>query len=754
VASDAERPMDGIPATAPGTKQAGRSVVPLRSIVRNDASWAGAKAANLGKLLRAGFPVPDGFVVTGDPDGDLPEAVAALGDGPLAVRSSGVAEDLAEASFAGQYETVLNVRGVDPVREAVRRCCESAASERVAQYRRGRAAGAAEGIAVLVQRMVVADAAGVAFTANPITGDRGEVIVSAVRGQGERLVSGKAVPDEWVVRGTEATCCRSSEGAIAPDQALAIADLARRAEALFGTPQDIEWAIAGGQLLVLQSRPMTSVPEPADWTPPASGYWMRNFRLGEWLPEPVTPLFWDWLLPRIHRGFARGAARDVGVEISPAYVAVNGWYYTTPIPNRPLIVLAVGLATHPLKLLRFVISLGTQTRRPEIADRLLVRQMIAYWEQELLPRYRSLVEDCEAKVEQASPAELADMVDRVGTLAGECYWSLAGAGGSAWKVEAALAHFFRKHLASRLAVDMPVLLAGFAASAPATPPCAVQSADWYRPTLGELGLAEAADHADQADRKHRLSDRRQAAEAACRAALAEQPRLLARFNELLAMAHRYGAIREQQAAYWTLGWPLLRRCVLRLGDVARRRGAISQAEHAFFLTRAELAAATDEMETFDRSDIVSGRRAVWERQRRLVAPLTLGERPKLVERELRSLEALRSDQHVPEGALVGQPASPGRASGPVRIVRGPEDFGRFQAGEVLVAQSTTPGWTPLLSRAVAVVTDSGSLAAHASLIAREYGIPAVVATHDATSRLADGRRVTVDGSAGFVDIRG
>jgi phosphoenolpyruvate synthase/pyruvate phosphate dikinase len=111
------------------------------------------------------------------------------------------------------------------------------------------------------------------------------------------------------------------------------------------------------------------------------------------------------------------------------------------------------------------------------------------------------------------------------------------------------------------------------------------------------------------------------------------------------------------------------------------------------------------------------------------------------------------ERPVPEGALRGEPASPGRATGPVRVVRGPEDFERFGQGEVLVAQATAPAWTPLFSRAVAVVTDGGSLAAHASLVAREFGIPAVVAVGDATVRLRDGQIITVDGSAGFVEVQ-
>jgi len=177
---------------------------------------------------------------------------------------------------------------------------------------------------------------------------------------------------------------------------------------------------------------------------------------------------------------------------------------------------------------------------------------------------------------------------------------------------------------------------------------------------------------------------------------------------------------------------------------------VAVAEDAFFLTRDELLIAAASPTAEDLSGTVAQRRTTWEGQRRLMAPLAIGEAPRLMARELGALESLRKDEKIPEDALAGQPASPGRASGRVRILRGPEEFLRFQAGEVLVASSTSPGWTPLFSLAAAVVTDGGSLAAHASLVAREYGIPAVVATQDATHRLADGQWVTVDGSSGYV----
>src|SRR6266700_6088008 len=250
----------------------------------------GTKAANLARLARAGFPVPAGVVVTSAAEADwdqtcarLLQAVAELGGAKgqrFAVRSSGTAEDLAGASFAGQYETVLDV-GIDELPGAVRRVLDSAASARVSAYRRahpeaaaapaGDSSGAGAGMAVLIQVMVAADAAGVAFTANPLTGDREEVVITAVRGLGERLVAGQATGDQWIVRDGQARCTRAAEHAITGGQARQIATLARRVHAHFTSPQDLEWAIsagtarANGRLWLLQARPMTALPDPVAW---------------------------------------------------------------------------------------------------------------------------------------------------------------------------------------------------------------------------------------------------------------------------------------------------------------------------------------------------------------------------------------------------------------------------------------------------------------------------------------------------------
>jgi pyruvate,water dikinase len=206
----------------------GKLVVWLGDEGATDPAATGRKAASLARLLAAGFDVPDGFVLTTGAtaavvaDGRIVEAVgeairaalAVMCDVPLAVRSSGVAEDLADASFAGQYETVLGVKGPQEVGRAIMTCLASASSPGVAAYRSGLATKGGEGesraFAIIVQRLVPADGAGVAFTADPVTGDRDVVRISAVNGLADHLLSGASDAEEWVVRDDSPIAGRTS----------------------------------------------------------------------------------------------------------------------------------------------------------------------------------------------------------------------------------------------------------------------------------------------------------------------------------------------------------------------------------------------------------------------------------------------------------------------------------------------------------------------------------------------------------------
>jgi pyruvate,water dikinase len=271
----------------------------------------------------------------------------------------------------------------------------------------------------------------------------------------------------------------------------------------------------------------------------------------------------------------------------------------------------------------------------------------------------------------------------------------------------------------------------------------VTSLDWFHAPAAPTRAAEGT----FPDGHARAVEARLAAEAAARAALASSPRRLRAFDRLLADAQRIVPIREEQVGELTLAWPVMRRAVLRIGAALTERGVIGEAEDVFFLTRDEaLGALADGAPPVD----THARRRLREEQGRLVPPVMVGHLAAPLRRFWEGYPARFGAQPSAEAIVSGIPASAGRVTAPVRVVRGPAEFDTLRPGEVLVAPLTAPAWTPLFARAAAVVTDVGSPAAHASIIAREYGIPAVVGCVDATARLRDGQLVTVDGGTGNV----
>jgi pyruvate,water dikinase len=236
-----------------------------------DVEQVGGKALSLGTMIRAGFPVPDGFAVTTSafasgrvPEAEIRAAYAALGDDvAVAVRSSATSEDAADASCAGQYDTYLQITGADDVIRHVERCWGSLNTGRALAYRRDRQIDEPL-MAVAVQRMFPARAAGVAMTLNPSNGDRSKIAVEAAPGVGEAVVSGEVTPDHFLLDKVmlDVVSTRPADGAAGPclttAEVKAVARLAKLVERHYGRPQDIEWAIdAGGATVLLQARPET-----------------------------------------------------------------------------------------------------------------------------------------------------------------------------------------------------------------------------------------------------------------------------------------------------------------------------------------------------------------------------------------------------------------------------------------------------------------------------------------------------------------
>jgi pyruvate,water dikinase len=812
-----------------------RAVFGLADDTARDAGLAGHKAANLARLTALGFPVPPGAVVpTGAVDriralGAVPEdlrdrlalALEDLGGGPVAVRSSGAAEDLPGASFAGQYETVLGVDGLDAVGEAVLRCATSVRSERVAAYAAGRVGDtgpAGPRMAVLIQAMVQAEAAGVAFTADPVTGDRDETLVSAVRGLGERLVSGEITPEEWRVRAGQAHRVAGPEGAIDAQDAARVGALAEAVEQAFGQPQDLEWAIAAGQLFLLQARPITALPRPPELALPAQGFWEKD---AEHYPMPLTPFGASVYLPAVEHGLAamldtwglpikRVQQRSVGGEVYTRAVPLGGKDRTPP----PWWVLWLAMRVAP--------PLRRRARRTDEALReRLAERLIDQWPRSREQFRRDAAALRTVDLRALSDEQLLAHLDRVLALLGRgeaAHFALVPPYGLAvyelgtacqellgWTPAEALALLAGNSEASSAPGRALRELAAAVAASPAAvaalqgagedlldrlhaaaPPLAIRleaylegyghrtfSYDPGDPTLAERPALVAAllraRIAEDPTRPDPAAAARTAALARARRELAGRPaEQRARFERALASAQRAYGVREDNVV-WTDNLPsgLLRYVAVEAGRRLVERGRLARPDDAVFLQDAELRAALLGG-SVDLRALVARRRA----ERAWVAahpgPGSYG-RPSPPLSDLRGLPAglrqlsaallwqvdLRTRPERPEedgSVLVGLAGSPGRHTGTVRVIRDESQFGRLGPGEVLVCPTTSPAWSVLFTQAGALVTDGGGLLAHAAVIAREYGIPAVLATGDATRRLRDGDAVTVDGTAGVVHL--
>jgi rifampicin phosphotransferase len=254
------------------------------------------------------------------------------------------------------------------------------------------------------------------------------------------------------------------------------------------------------------------------------------------------------------------------------------------------------------------------------------------------------------------------------------------------------------------------------------------------------------------ERQGRTASRREAAALAVRSRL-DAPRQRI-FDTLLQWAQSVAPMREDALSDVGLAWPLMRRMLLELGRRLRDTGAIEKRSDVFWLRRDELRSAAESLDAGrsrldSLADAVEGRKMLWRGQRRATPPQLLPEDSWFM--VLQGLMPAASDEQTGD-TIRGVGASQGRITAPANVLHGSEDFGRMRPGEVLVAGITTPAWTPLFAVASAVVTDVGGPLSHSSIVAREYGIPAVLGTGVATRRIRTGQTIQVDGDAGTVTL--
>ncbi|WP_440105182.1 PEP/pyruvate-binding domain-containing protein [Streptosporangium sp. H16] len=842
-----------------------------------DLALAGGKGASLARLARAGLPVPGGFHVTTDAyrdfvsrDGlneqimeavsgmppeqaspriaalfserEIPAETAAeiraaharLGeDVPVAVRSSATAEDLPDMSFAGQQDTYLNIRG-DGLLDAVRRCWASLWTARAIAYR------AANGVpqddvtlAVVVQELVAADAAGVLFTANPVTGARDQIVINASWGLGEAVVGGQVTPDTVIVARTRGGKGENNENngnsgigdiddiveehvgdktvmtvrtpggtreepvpedlrhrpVLDPAQVTRLARLATEIEELYGTPMDVEWVRREGTFLIVQARPITRLRQQVEeWNDSLTGdYLWTGANLGEAIPDVMTPSTWSLVQIFIGEAMSTSALpgftmvgniggrfyMNLSVVFSVARAlgmrrrlgAVEQVFGRLPrgldVPLLPASRRQIIRSVLPLAFtLRRRITanaarmpgfLATARRRCEelrgrIAATATTGELAGLWEAELLPYFVEACQTLEAAGRQGGNTLVmtrARLREMVGETDAEAILTGANADGELASLGTIVG--LEKLAAKEIDRETFARLYGHrgAHEFEVSIPRPGEDPRWIDAQLA--AVSESSGHTGAL-----LDRQREAREAAWRRFGERYPRKVAgtrlrvaRWNAIV--RDRESARSEVIRAFWAL-----RSFVLRAGELT------GHGDDLFFLSIQEILAVLRGDDA--PAEKVAVRRATYERYAALPAYPTLivgrfdPERWAADPGRRGDIFDARGGGAPVSDTVTGFPGAPGVVEGVVRVIAGPEDGDRLAPGEILVTTLTNIGWTPMFPRAAAVVTDMGAPLSHASIVARELGIPAVVGTGNATMRLRDGDRIRVDGERGTVEL--
>lgn len=859
----------------------------------------GGKAANLGTLTRSGLPVPDGFCVTtdayrqvvgteldelfdqlGTADSDqlaglagqarqrvatapvpaalrllLRESCAALGRGPVAVRSSATAEDLDVASFAGQQDTFLNVVGEEDLLDAVRRCWASLWTDRAVSYRNTHGIHHSEvALAVVVQRMVQSRASGVMFTANPVTGSRRQTVVDASPGLGEAVVSGAVNPDHFVVDTATGTIVQrrlgdkrvlirslpgggtervdqpdsSSEAALTDHQVLELAALGRRVQEAYGTPQDTEWAVDDDAVLWLtQSRPITTLYPLPDRISPAGTRIYMCMTLAQGLTRPITPMgLAAFRLIGSSIATAAGAPPDDELAGPRAFTVAGQRAFVdftdalrNPLGRRAALTLLAVMEARTSAVLAELVRQPEFTRlsgacgptarriariaaRVRAPQRVLVAAVRPAWAYRAIAHLERQLRADLVVAPGASPLQRLDVVQR---LLGRVFWfmptviayPLAGFGllalvrrllrgvlqpGDLQTIFRGLPHNITTEMDLEL-WDLRVTIGADPASrADFVERDPADLATRYRrgelPEVAQHGLARFLDrygHRAVAeidlgmprwsdDPTHivgvltnylRHHDPALAADLQFRAgsaaaeamidSLVERARSRGRLRAVvvafgLRRARALVGLREAPKNLLVLALAGIRRELAVVGDALVADGRISTADDVYFL---DLTEARRGLAGADLHEVVGARRQAYESE------LRRRHIPRILLSDGTEPEAVASGRPGPEGSLRGSPASAGTVSAPARVILDPVGA-HLEPGEILVAPSTDPGWTPLFLTAGGLVMEMGGANSHGAVVAREYGIPAVVGVPEATTAIETGQVVTVDGAAGLV----
>ncbi len=791
-------------------------------------------------LARAAQALKDQFLAGAIPP-HVSNAIAAaydkIGAGLVVVRSSATAEDLPGASFAGQHDSFLNIEGPEAVAEAVRGCWASLWNPRAVSYRKRVGLDTINiGIAVVVQRMIDAERSGVLFTANPLDHRRDRMLLSASWGLGEAVVGGDVSPDNWVLDASgkvlshhlsdkEIITVREGKGTVnrpmpedkrravslSEAEVTELARLSAKAQAYFDSPQDLEWAIEGGRIYLVQSRPITSLfplPEPQPAPEDGLRFYMCFNVTAQQMLEPFTPAGLDWWRA-ICGGFAHAATgrpeRDLPwlkegagrmfADITELLRKPGRWAQVADaLSEKDPITGQAMLAFRDREGHRITGrkgGIGFWWRLGPLFARLGWRGLIASLNPEKA-RLRVLAEtDAAIRQIEKEAQGLSTMRARVDFIRdvlgrrGAIIWIIPVAVmNPGLMAEGALKHKVRdwlgdeslltpvqRTLPHNITTEMGLTLWRLARkfSAEGIEPRADHPdvkaflerfghralweidpgiARWSEDPTYVLELIRSyMDAPEDADQEAQFARQKAEAETAMADLVARvraaKGGLRARFFAWQLRCYReLAGLREQPKYEGARMIALARRIWLEAGAELVAKDALDAPEDVLFLRLDDLLG----FEVGQAGDLrakSAEARAEYEREKTRRAV------PRIMSSDGEAIFGVQAEES--EGVLVGLPVSAGTHEGRVRVIEHPSGA-KLERGEVLVCRGTDPGWTPLFLQAGALVMETGGAVSHGSIVAREYGLPAVAGVADATSRLTDGQRVRVDGQSGQVVI--
>jgi rifampicin phosphotransferase len=745
----------------------------------------------------------------------------------VAVRSSATAEDLPDASFAGQQETYLNIQGAAALLEAVKKCWASLWTPRAIAYRiKNNIDQNSVALAVVVQELVFADAAGILFTANPINGKRQEVVINAAWGLGEAVVSGLVTPDTITVNKTKGRTIRyeiaekqimtvrtphgTQEQAVPEDrrkkavlnkaQIAELTALAVGIEQFYGMPMDVEWAVAGGRFAILQARPITALP--VEWVVPDPKAIYARSSLAEHTPTPVTPLFATLGLEIANQATEQMWKRIVGQnykEIIPAggmYTPLNGYVF--------------GGVRMTGKDMFTVMKMSMSQIGP------MFKGSVGRWQAARL-EFAAVVEQWEQKpIESLSSAELLDGIRTVFLAACTYFTHIQTTLPAASSSEVMFTRLYNSLVRRKGDPEATIFLLGFDTMALRSEKSLYDLAQWVKshPPLAEFLLAISTDELAALMNEEReitpvqhwnewrahfqahlmdfgrtvyefdfsnptpvetpgpmvdalksyltgasSSPYERQLEAETRREFANRT-VLARthwpvkgwYRRLLKWAQETNPMREDSIFDMGMGHPIVRRMFAELAGRLISAGAIEDPQDIYWLDQAELKMLVAGLENGAPlpylADRIPERKQQWQAAFKYSPPVMLPEKS----RWSKLIHGGAAESKDGKIVLKGVGTSSGTVTAPACVIYSPEDFGNLRPGDVLVAVTTTPAWTPLFASASAVVTDIGGPLSHSSIVAREYGIPAVMAVRTGTRTIQSGQIVTVNGTAGTVTL--